>query len=113
MENYIYHNPRCSKSCEALRLVEANGRHCEVREYLQEPLSEEQLSELCRGLNIRPYELVRMKDLDEGREYPELEDDEGWIQLLSKNPAFMQRPIVCIDGRLIIARPPERVNRIV
>ena len=39
----IYHNPRCSKSREGLEILTNSGKEFKIREYLKEPLSEEEL----------------------------------------------------------------------
>jgi arsenate reductase len=42
----LYHNPRCSKSREALSLLENAGANIEVVEYLKHPPSYEELERL-------------------------------------------------------------------
>ena len=46
----IYHNPRCSKSRQALGLLKENGEEPEIIEYLREPLGQAELTDLLKKL---------------------------------------------------------------
>ena len=48
----IYHNPRCSKSRQALELLKENGEEPEVIEYLKNPLNESELGDLLKKLKM-------------------------------------------------------------
>ena len=55
----IYHNPRCSKSRQALFLIQEKGENPKIIEYLKECISIEDLGLLLRMLKIKPIELIR------------------------------------------------------
>ncbi|MET0517577.1 MAG: arsenate reductase (glutaredoxin) [Burkholderiaceae bacterium] len=105
----IYHNPRCSKSREALGLLQARGAVPRVHEYLLTPLNVEQLQLLCQqmGLGARAllrsgepaYEALGLAD--------ERLDEASLLAALANHPALLQRPIVVNGERALIARPPE------
>lgn len=110
----IYHNPRCSQSRQSLALLEDKGFHPEVIEYLTTPPSVAELKRIIKLLNIKPRELMRTKEkeytllnLDE----PSLSDAE-LIQAMHDNPILIQRPIVIVDERACIGRPPENILEI-
>lgn len=109
MDNFIFYNPKCSKCREALEILQSKGAIIELRDYLNRPPSVEELKQLCEGLDLRPYGLVRVNDLSVGDIYPLPEDDAGWITELSERPRLLQRPIVGWKGKMAIGRPPERV----
>jgi arsenate reductase (glutaredoxin) len=50
----IYHNPRCSKSREALRLIEERGLEPQVVRYLETPPDAGALDALLRLLGLSP-----------------------------------------------------------
>jgi Arsenate reductase and related proteins, glutaredoxin family len=50
----IYHNPRCTKSRETLRLLQDKGIEPRVIEYLKEPPTAAQLKTLVAQLGINP-----------------------------------------------------------
>ena len=55
----IYHNPRCSKSREALRLLREAGADVEVVEYLKTPPSRDTLAALFAAGGIAPRNALR------------------------------------------------------
>ena len=48
----IYHNPRCSKSRETLKLLEDSGVEHAVVDYLGEPPTAEQILQLASLLGV-------------------------------------------------------------
>ncbi len=107
----IYHNPRCSKSRQALQLLLDHDLNPTVVDYLHTPPSREELERILDLLNMEPEELLRKQEL----EYKEagLDDPlisrEALIDAMIENPILIQRPIVIANGKAVIGRPPERV----
>lgn len=105
----IYHNPRCSKSREALRLLEEAGYQPKVVDYLKTPLSPVELAELSCLLGGAPRQLLREQE----PEYSELFladvtlHERHLFEAIQAHPRLLQRPIVVMAGRAVIARPPE------
>lgn len=115
MKNAIFHNPRCSKSRQALELLEKRGVAVPVVEYLKDPPDAKTLKEVCALLGVRPYELVRRKEaLFAELKLAALEpdDDARWFKVLAGHPALLERPIVVYQGKAAIGRPPENVLKI-
>ncbi len=107
----IYHNPRCSKSRQTLQLIESNGVTANVVEYLKQPLSAAELSEILDLLRLEPRELMRTKEKaykENGLDNPDLGRDE-LITAMIANPILIERPIVIHNNTAIIGRPPEKV----
>ena len=107
----IYHNPRCSKSREALGLLEQAGVPLTVVRYLDTPPDAGTLSALLGKLGMTARELLRSKE-DEftALGLDNLSLDEGTlVAALAAHPRLMERPVVVHDDRAVIARPPERV----
>jgi arsenate reductase len=104
----IYHNPRCSKSRQALELLRQRGIEPRVIEYLKTPPDLKTLQSL--GIPVR--ELLR----DNEDEYTALnlgaagKTDAELFAALVQHPILLQRPIVIHGKRALIARPPEKVN---
>ena len=55
----IYHNPRCMKSRETLKLIESNGSEVEIVEYLKKIPTSNELKDLLMKLNMKAKDLVR------------------------------------------------------
>ena len=106
----IWHNPRCSKSREALALLEENGVESDVVKYLEEIPTKEQIKELLTMLGIGARELMRTKESI----YKELnlkdENDEAkLIEAMATHPKLIERPVIIKDGKAVIGRPPQKV----
>jgi len=111
MEIRLYHNPRCSKSRQALQLLRERGVEPTVIEYLKTPLDWQDIVDLLGKLGAEPRELMRSNEPEYaalGLDRPEL-SREQLIQALHENPKLLQRPIAVTTDRAVIGRPPERV----
>ena len=110
----IYHNPRCSKSRQALQLLRDKGIEPEVVEYLQTPPDAATLDGFLIGLGMEPRELMRRKEAP----YKELNladeslDRAALIAAMVENPILIERPIVVSGGKVALGRPPESVLEI-
>lgn len=115
MHATIYHNPRCSKSREALRLLQNSGIRTHIVDYLQQPPNAETLRQLLQLLALDPAEIIRTQDTLYKTANPEQApvDTESCVTWLQKYPSLLQRPIVVCNGRALIARPPERVFELI
>ena len=116
MNNFtIYHNPRCSKSRQTLELLEDNNIEPEIILYLENPPSEEKLTELIELLGINPRDLLR-KGEEEYKAH-NLRDEsikgEDIIKIMTENPKLIERPIVISKNKAIIGRPPENVLKLI
>jgi arsenate reductase len=109
----IYHNPRCSKSREGLSLLELQGNPFTAINYLNEPLSKEEITSIIAKLGIAPMELVRQKEKVWIDQFKSSQlSDEDLIEVLVKHPSLIERPIVVNGDRAVIARPAARINQI-
>ncbi len=106
----IYHNPRCSKSREALKILQQHGIAPVIIDYLKNPPGVEAL----RSLGLPARALIR----DNEDEYAELnlsdpaKSDAELFEAIAQHPILLQRPIVVTGNRALIARPPERVHEL-
>lgn len=107
----IYHNPRCTKSRETLKLVESKGVVPLIIEYLKTPLSEAELKRLIALLGVEPRALLRTKEPD----YKKAKLDQPGVtnadivRAMAKYPKLIERPIVVKGDKAVIGRPPENV----
>ena len=110
MHATIWHNPKCSKSRQALELLHVNGIDVEVVKYLESTPSKEEITDLLSKLQISAKELMRTKE----ELYKELElkdemDEEKLIDAMVKYPKLIERPIVFTEKGVVIGRPPEKI----
>ncbi len=107
----IYHNPRCSKSRQTLELLRERGIEPAVIEYLKTPPDEQTLKRLLKSLRMAPRDLIRKGEKEYkngGLDRAALSDD-ALIRAMVKHPILIERPIVVVDGKAVLGRPPERV----
>jgi arsenate reductase len=105
----VWHNPRCSKSRGALALLAERGVDPEVVRYLDTAPSRAELVDVLRRLGSEdPLVITRTGEA----RYRELglagADRDTVLDALAANPILIERPIVLIGDRAVVARPPER-----
>ena len=107
----IYHNPRCEKSRAGLAFLLDHGADPEVREYLKDPLSEKELDQLIRKLDIPAEELVRKQEEKYRKELKgKAISEKEWIRILVANPKLIHRPIIEKGEKAVIGDPVENIQ---
>jgi len=114
-KNIFYHNPRCRKSREGLKLVEGKRIEFELVEYLKEPPTKEQLQSILNSLGKKPLEMMRTQE----KIFKELKlskkddrSDDEWIEIMVSNPILIERPILVYNKQAALGRPPEDLLKI-
>ena len=110
----FYHNPRCSKSRQALKLISSQNITLEIIKYLEEGISKLDLENIFNTLEIDKNNFLRKNE----KSFKDLNinlntiSTDRLIKLIIENPIIIQRPLaikyeknVFIDA--IIRRPPE------
>ena len=107
----LYHNNRCSKSREALALLEQKQLPFQIRYYLDQPLSADELSALLAALGLPARQLLRSKEAeykDLGLDNPALTEQQ-LIAAMVSTPKLIERPILQHDNKAVIGRPVENL----
>jgi len=110
----ILHNPDCSKSCAALKLLEDRHLELAVIDYMEDPPDVETLREILKLLDLEPRQLMRQQESiywSLGLDDPDLTPAE-LIGAMARNPSLIERPIVLSNGKAAIGRPPEAVLQV-
>ncbi len=108
----IFHNPKCSKSRAALKLLNERGIEPGIVFYLKTPPSISELQDIVKNLDIEPKKLIRFKESTAvalGLSISDSRQDSEWIKLMVENPILIERPIVFNADQAVIGRPPENV----
>lgn len=109
-----YHNPRCSKSREGLKLLEASGKKFEIKEYLKTGLTKKEIQTLIKNLDQPVEQLIRTKE----KSFQENGFDKNKLsqaqvaKILAEFPELLERPILVTKEQAIIGRPPELLAKL-
>jgi arsenate reductase len=110
-EATIYHNPRCTKSRQAMQVVDDLGVDVDVVRYLDAPPDEATLRSILAKLEDPPADLVRKERWSElGVTAADVATVDGVVAAVLAHPELMQRPLVVKGDRAVIGRPTERVT---
>jgi arsenate reductase len=106
----IWHNPRCTKSRQALALLEEKGVEPEVVRYLDTSPDRATLEAVLVKLGTAdPRAIVRKGEkLYEGLGLAEADRD-TLLDAMAANPILIERPLVIRGDRAVVGRPTEAV----
>ncbi len=110
----IYHNPRCSKSRQALQILQDSDVEPKIVLYLETGFTAAKLKSLIKQLGISPRELLRKSEAA----YKELNlkdssiSDADLIKAMVDHPKLVERPIVVCSDKAVVARPPELAKEV-
>lgn len=112
MSATIYHYEQCSKSTGALALLAERGIQTRIIDYRAQPPSVDELLRLRDLMGCTAIDMLRTGDKhfrDLGFSAEDRRSDGEWFALVQQHPMILQRPIVVIGDRAIIARPADLV----
>ena len=105
----IWHNPACSNSRGALKLIRDAGFEPEVIEYLGDPPDVATLRQVLAESGLSARDLVRSKEA----QFAELDlqdaDDASLLAAMAEHPRLINRPVVRTPKGTRLCRPPETV----
>lgn len=109
----IWHNPRCSKSRNAINLLEEKNINADVVKYLESTPSVEEIKNVLSLLGMGAKELMRKgeavyKDLA----LAEVNDETKLIEAMAQNPILIERPVIIRGNKAVIARPIENLEEL-
>jgi arsenate reductase (glutaredoxin) len=106
----IYHNPRCSKSREALAILADAGAEVTVVEYLKTPPTRGELARLYAAAGLAPRDGLR-KGEDAAKPLKDASGD-AILDAMAANPILIERPLVETEKGVRLGRPPEKISEI-
>jgi arsenate reductase len=110
----LWFNPRCNSCRRALEILRARGHDPELRRYLEDPPSVDELRDLLVKLRSPPHAIARTsEDEYQALRLSERTPRDELIEALAQHPRIIERPILVRGDRAVVARPPERVLEIV
>ena len=111
-DQIYYHNPKCSKSRQGLVLLEEKGIDPQVKLYLKEDMTTQEILSLFEKTGLGPLEgMIRTKE----QTFKDLElknaelSQEEWAKIIVDNPILLERPIFVNGDKACIGRPPSNI----
>lgn len=110
----IWHNPRCRKSREGLamtqKVAEEKNLEVDIRKYLDNTPSQDELKKILKMLDMKPIDLVRTKEAIWKQQFKGKDlTDAQIIEAMVQYPKLIERPVVIYKDKAVLARPAEKV----
>ena len=106
----IWHNPRCSKSREAMGILEENNCDSEVVKYLENTPDSTEIKITLGMLNLSARELMRTKeDIYKELNLQDENNEDKLIEAMVRNPILIERPVLFKNAKAIIGRPTSKI----
>lgn len=110
----VYQKPTCTTCRQVHAALTERGVHFDAVNYYVDPIPAAKLKDLLRKMRLSARDLLRRKEpiyktlgLDD-----QAITDDALIELMSRHPDLIERPIVEKGERAILARPASRVAEI-
>ncbi len=110
----VYEKPTCTTCRKVAKALTENGVDFEKVNYYIKPFSKTKLKTLLKKGGLKPSEVLRKNE----QVYKKLKfkeknyKEEQILDLMIKYPDLVQRPIVEKGKKVILARPPEKINEL-
>lgn len=109
----VYEKPTCTTCRNLNKLFQERGIDYRKVNYFTEPFTEAKLTELFEKAGIRPYDALRRNESDfKASGITVNSPDSAVIAAMVKFPSVIQRPIIEIGDRAVLARPIEKALEI-
>ena len=109
----IYHNPKCSKSRQAKKLLDEKNIAYTTHLYLDNPLSDVEIECLLSKLSLTIKDIIRTKESVWKETFKEGDySDMELVKIVTENPRLLERPIIEHEDFAVIARSDKKITEI-
>ena len=110
----VYEKPTCTTCRNLNKLFEESGIDYRKVDYFIEPLTKEKLKDLLKKANLSAFDVVRKNEaVYKELKVAEVEKEDELMKIIVENPSILQRPIVEVGDRAVLARPIERALELI
>ena len=108
----IYEKPTCTTCRKVNKILVEKGIDYNKVNYYIEPFAEQKLKSLLKKMNMKPSELLRKREKAAKSIDLKKMSEEKILKLMISNPDLVERPIIEIGNKAVLARPPEKINEL-
>ena len=110
----VYEKPTCTTCRRLNKLLIENGIDWTKVNYFIEPFTEDKLTDLLKKTGLRPYDVLRRTEPGVKQRQITAETPDGdVIAAMVVDPSIIQRPIVEVGTRAVLARPIEKALELI
>ncbi|MGB7406835.1 MAG: arsenate reductase family protein [Pacificimonas sp.] len=107
----LWFNPRCGTARNVREKLDAAGVQYEVREYLKNPPSREEIASVLAKGDMKASDLLRAKEsLAEELGVRGSDDEEAILDAMAAHPILINRPVVITGETAKLCRPADEVD---
>lgn len=109
MKITVYEKPTCTTCRKLNKLLEENGIDWKRVNYFIEPFTESKLKGLLKKTGMKPFDVLRRNEPDYKLAGIDKDSsDKDVIAAMVKYPTILQRPIVEVGDKAVLARPIQK-----
>ena len=98
----------------ALEFLDKQNEEYEVVEYLKENPTASEMKEILRKLGMSAEDLIRKGETDYKENFKGKSlSEEEWVAAMLKFPKLIERPIVILGNKAVVARPTEKIDELI
>lgn len=110
----VYEKPTCTTCRKLNKLFAEKGIDYKKVNYFIDPLTEEKLTDLFKKAKLKPYDALRRAEPDfKGLGITADTPDSEVIRHMVAFPSILQRPIVEVGNKAVLARPIEKAVELI
>ena len=110
----VYEKPTWTTCRNLAQLFRENDIDYEKVNYYIDEMTEEKLRDLLKKANLSPFEVLRKKEpIYREMNITEETPPDEIIKLIIENPNLLQRPIVEVGDKAVLARPIEKAIELI
>lgn len=110
----VYEKPTCTTCRKLNKLFEEKGIDWRKINYFIDPFTEQKLAKLLKKTGLRPFDVLRRNEPD--YKLAGIEKDSSDAEVIAamvKYPSIIQRPIVEVGEKAVLARPIEKALEVI
>ena len=110
----VYEKPTCTTCRKLNKLFVENGIDWKKVNYFIEPFDEKKLTALLKKTGLKPFDVLRRAEADfKLTGIDKNSSDADVIAAMVKYPSIIQRPIVEVGDKAVLARPIEKALELI